>query len=135
MSGGYISCGQFMGEDKSGNAFFGLLEDHEEVVSEEERQRWEEAFAEPLRWQMDAQDEDEAPLFRIDKTMMETVVTPLTRYYERQTERLGNPDPMDAPNLDDGRDGEGWKYYCAYGLLRAWQECQKTGKDVVVHFD
>lgn len=135
MGGGYISCGNFMGEDKSGSAFFPLLNDLEEVVGAEERDLWEREFAQPLRRQMEARDEDEPGFFRITKTMMEPLAAPLDRYYRRQMERLGNPDPIEALQLDDERDGEGWRYYCACDLLRAWQECQRTGKDVVVHFD
>jgi hypothetical protein len=138
MGGVYISCGKFSGDDKSGSAFQGLLAGIADLLSSAEAAEYRSQIFDPV----------------ISALTDHTLITPkiaaqlhplLKRYSDRLRERLGNPDPWEAPGLDEkaGLDptaakwgeGLGWQYYCAHDLLRACEVSAETNEPIVVSFD
>ena len=130
MSGGYISCGSWLGEDKSGSGFFEVLEGIEDIISEHEYSNWEESFSNPLREQLEDMDEDELPYMKINKAMLDVLIPLAKRYNTQLLNELGNPE---AENWHETE--EGWQLMCLADLFEAYKACSKSNKDVTVHFD
>jgi hypothetical protein len=135
MSGGYLSCGDWSGDDKSGSAFFEMVQDIEDSLNDAERDEWEERFAAPLRQQMDGQPEDDVPSFTLSREMMEVLGPKVAPYFDRLRERLGNPPPDSWHEIGERRTGEGWRLICAQDVLKAYQASKATADDVFLHFD
>jgi hypothetical protein len=135
MSGGYFSCGNWMGDDKTGSAFFEVLDNLEDVVTSEERPLWDAEFAAPLRAQLDELDEDEPPFMELSRQMMDVLVPPARRYFQLLNERLGHPDPDTWPEIGERKTGAGWELMCLEDLFRAYDACCKSNESVTVHFD
>jgi hypothetical protein len=141
MGGGYISCGEFMGEDKSGSALPGVLRDIPKVLSSAEAADFRKQVAGPL---MEAMGRGEQEV-EVSATTVSLLLAPLARYHAHLDETLGHPHPHDAPELDRQRgmnmtdakwgDGLGWQFYCTHDLLRACEVSQKTGAPIVLNFD
>src|SRR5687767_12921583 len=120
MGGGYISCGEFMGDDKSGSAFEGVLRGIPIVLTAEEGTAFSEQVAAPLLQALHEGGEQ----FEISPEMVSHLLQPLTRYHAHLDETLGHPHPYDAPELDRERgldmtdakygDGPGWQFYCTH---------------------
>lgn len=140
MGGGYISCGKWRGDDKSGSAIDGVFSalrpffsedtaahfDRNEALAKDGFQRGEQEFSLPI-------------------DLAAKLIEPLEKYYEELGKKLGHPDPGDAPELDraTGMDmarakwgeGDGWRYYCAHDLLEACRHAVNTNTPIVVGFD
>jgi len=140
MGGGYISCGDFLGEDKSGSAISGVFEALEPLLSAEASDVMERLNAD-VEQRFDEGEQE----FRIPPPLAALLVEPLERYQQELGARLGHPDPAEAPDLDraSGLDpidakwgaGDGWRYYCVHDLLQACQLSRESGQPVVVSFD
>lgn len=139
MSGGYISCGEFIGGDKTGTAFFEMLEDIVDVITPAEKPAFKAELVLPLQEQLadqeDDEDEAEEPVIALSRPMMNALVPPMKRYLQRTLERLKNPAPETWRNIGQGETGEGWRLICAQDLLKAYEACIKSGEDVIVQFD
>ena len=135
MAGGYISCGDFLGSDKTGTAIFEMLNDVEEQVTPQERKKWASVFAKPLQKQLESLDEDDLPYMELSKKMMDVLVGPLRRYYDALNAQLNHPSFDEAAEIGEWRSGEGWRLLCAHDLLEAYDVCCRTKRPVVVHFD
>ena len=141
MGGGYISCGEFMGEDKSGSAFEGVLRGIPTLLSAKEAARFSDQVATPLLQALHEGGEQ----FEISPEMVSHLFQPLTRYHAYLDETLGHPHPYDAPELDRKRGldmteakygaGLGWQFYCTHDLLRACEVSQQKGEPIVFGFD
>ena len=135
MSGGYVSCGSWLGDDKSCSAFLPLLDSLEEVVAESERAEWETKVVAPLRTQLDATDADDMPFLRLNPDTMECLGRVARRYVEQQIGRGVAPEPDESFSADGWRSGPGWRLYCATDLVTASEKAQSSGNEVVIHFD
>ena len=135
MSGGYVSCGRWMGEDKSCSGFMPLLDELEKLVRDDERANWEAQLAAPLRSQFETTPEDDMPYLTLTPPMMECLATFVRRYVEIEVAKGVAPEPDDSDDGSGWRAGPGWRLYCAVDLLRAQQECAVTGRTVVIHYD
>lgn len=141
MDGGYISCGKFQGEDKSGSAIGGVLRSVPTLLSEEEATTFNQKVATGLLQALDEGRE----WFEISPEMVSHLAGPLTRYMAHLNNMLGNPHPWEAPDLDEKRGidpieakygaGPGWQLYCTHDLLRACEISQNSGKAIVISFD
>jgi hypothetical protein len=127
MAGGYISCGSFMGGDKSGSAFQGLLEAIECFRPVVEAEQFRAAVIGPVLEQGYSEDQT----LSVPADVVPHSADPLRRYYDHQGRQMGHPLPHDAPDLDKVArldpvaakwgEGPGWQYYCAHDLLKAWR--------------
>ncbi len=134
MGGGYISCGEWLGDDKSGSAFLSLLDELEQTLLPEETSRWQEMVGEPLQEQLNDTPEDDMPYLELDRAMMDCLIGPVRRYVAQERARGIRGDPPGT--VEDGwQSGPEWRLYCAIDLLRAHDECSRTGDTVVIHFD
>ncbi len=132
MSGGYLSCGEWMGEDKTGTAFLevaAVLE--EDVVTEEESSQWDQHFADPLRAQLEELDEDDNPYMELSPEMMEVLVPVARRYFSTlESDNSG----LSEENFHE--QGEtGWHWICLKELFRAYEAQKVNGEKVVIHYD
>jgi hypothetical protein len=141
MAGGYISCGSFMGADKSGSAFEGLLEAIAQSLPTEESRQFRDTVIRPV---LDpGYSEEQTLIVPADVALL--LRGPLRSYYDHLGEQLGYPLPLEAPDLDRkaGLDpveakwgkGLGWQHYCAHDLLQACLESRRSGEPVVLSFD
>jgi hypothetical protein len=139
MGGGYIQCGHFSGEDKSGSALSGVFEALQSRMLPQERESWNTDFLSAI------EEEAEEQTMEIRPHLIPLLYQPLKTYYEDLGAKLGYPIPFEAPELDrqSGLDmtdakwgaGDGWRYYCAHDLLRACEESLQTGEGIIISFD
>lgn len=137
MAGFHLSCGEWMGTDKSASAISEVLTDVSKVVTPKERAAWRDDFMRPFNAQITSDDPGDFPPIRMSKEMMEALIGPLRRYRKKLGERLGDPDPYEAPQLveDSGnRDSDGWRLLCAQELIAAYEACMESGEPVVLIF-
>lgn len=139
MGGGYISCGEFTGSDKSGSAIAGVWSVIENVYAEAAlKHRLAEWDAEAQQAFRDGATEADMP-----PDVAAAIIKPLESYVRDLGEKLGHPEPSEAPQLDAHLDptdakwgaGNGWRYYCAVDLLAACKVSAETGQDVIISFD
>ena len=139
MGGGYIKCGDFLGDDKSGSAIFGIFDAIALMLPPDRQKIWQTNFLDAI----EGQEEEQGIL--IAPQLVRLLAEPLKIYYEQLREKLGNPAPFDAPRLDSERGlnpteakwgaGDGWRYYCAHDLLRACEISEQTGESIIISFD
>jgi hypothetical protein len=141
MGGGYISCGEFVGADKSGSALSGVWSVIENVYAEAALKH---RLAE---WDVEAQEAFRAGSMEADlpSQIAADLIKPLERYVADLGQKLGHPEHADAPALDEAAGiprmdakwgaGDGWRYYCAVDLLAACRVSAETGDVVVIAFD
>ena len=141
MGGGYISCGGFMGDDKSGSALSGVLRDIPKILSQAEAVAFQTNVAAPLLEAIQSGEQE----FQVPPSTVSLLAGPLARYHAHLDEALGHPVPCEAPELDRQRgmdmtdakwgDGLGWQFYCTHDLLRACEVSNKTGEPITLSFD
>ena len=141
MAGGYIVCGEFSGDDKSGSAISGVFQALPECIPQSEQDSFVESILNPLA---DYLEENEDHIL-IDADTATALLPPVDALYERYGNELGLPEPFDAPSLDEAAglaasdakwgQGIGWRYYCLHDLRIALRRSVKTGESVVVSFD
>src|SRR5687768_17549245 len=95
MGGGYISCGKFLGEDKSGSAIAGVLRGIPTVLSETEAAAFRSVIGEPSLAAVARSQALELP-----PRLTARLIEPLRIYHEHLRVVLGGPDPGEAPELD-----------------------------------
>ena len=141
MGGGYISCGEFMGEDKSGSAFEGVLRGILTMLPPKEAVTFTMHVATPLLQALQEGQEQ----FEIPPDMVGHLFEPLKRYHAHLDHMLGHPHPHEAPELDRQRgldmieakygSGPGWQFYCTHDLVRACEVSRRTGEPIIFAFD
>lgn len=141
MGGGHISCGDFTGEDKSGSAIFGVLDELPLCVSEQERITFVSEVIEPLHRQLDETGE----YFLIERDAAIRMQPAVESLFVRFKEQYGDATVWDAIEQDDKSTldltdvkwgkGAGWQYYCVTDLRIAIKQCIETDVPVCVTFD
>lgn len=141
MAGGYISCGDFSGDDKSGSAISGVFATLPECLPESERNAFIETALDPLAEYLE-ENEDH---FLIEPDTASMLLGPVDTLYSQYANELGNPEPFNAPQIDEDRgmdatdakwgQGIGWRYYCLHDLRLALRKSIESGEPVVVSFD
>ena len=145
MGGGYISCGDWMGNDKSGSASTAVFEQLERFMSGPDLEAFNLFMNSPVDpTEMEAGHFDET-LIVIPQTIAVTLIEPLERYRDELSTKLGHPLPVAAPSLDQkaGIDptkakygaGDGWRLYCVADLIEACQRSRKTNAPVEISWD
>jgi hypothetical protein len=118
MSGGYVSCGKWLGDDKSCTEFLPLLEALEDLVTAAERKAWEKNVAGPIRGSLEALSEDDLPYFRLAPAAAALLAGVAARFLERSKRKKDES-----------------LRRCAEDLVRAAAKSKATGKKVVIHYD
>ena len=141
MGGGYIQCDDFCGDDKSGSAMSGVLEELPSQLSESERETFVNELIAPLQRQLDETGE----YFLIPPASSKRLLPVVDSLYDNYRQRFGDADVWDAIELDDesGLDpieakwgkGAGWRYYCLTDLRVALRRSIDSDSDVCVSFD
>jgi hypothetical protein len=133
MAGLHFSCGEWLGEDKSADPFFDIIQKElGAFVTEEERPTWRKQFLAPLARQARARQ------LKLKPEMMRVIVEPLRRYRDALAQRLGLSGP-DAPLTELGayprvESEDERKLVCVRDLLAGNEVCQKTNKPIHVYF-
>ncbi|ELP30120.1 hypothetical protein Q31b_50170 [Novipirellula aureliae] len=141
MGGGYIQCDDFCGDDKSGSAMSGVLEELPSQLSDSERETFVNELIAPLQRQLDETGE----YFLIPPASSKRLLPVVDSLYDNYRQRFGDADVWDAIELDDesGLDpieakwgkGAGWRYYCLTDLRVALRRSIDSDSDVCVSFD
>ncbi len=141
MGGGYISCGQFCGDDKSGSAISGVFEAIPELIPEDARSEFISSVLDPLADSL----EENGDYFLIEPEIAALLLPPVDALYMQYGNELGNPEPFDAPEIDEDRGldtteakwgkGIGWRYYCLHDLRIALRKSIESKESVVINFD
>lgn len=127
MAGLHFSCDDWMGDDKSADALFDVIQKElDSFVTEEEKPAWRKQFLVPYVRQARARQ------LKLKPEMMRAIAEPLRRYQAALLERLEMPDPDADPPWERGEDAE--RLYCVRDLLRGNEVCQRSGKPIVVCF-
>ncbi len=138
MGGGYISCGDFLGDDKSGAPIGGILEDLVSNLADTQNS----AIATELLEQLDSETDHILiepghaskllPDFKHLQTYYKTLFPDLDNWwliFEREVQQ----------GMDNvaGKWGEsiGWKIYCLADLIPACEISISTNEPVVISFD
>ena len=141
MGGGYIQCDDFSGDDKSGSAMSGVLEELPSQLPESERDAFFNELISPLHCQLDETGE----YFLIPPASSKRLLPVVDSLFEKYRLRFGDANIWDAVELDDesGLDpieakwgkGAGWRYYCLTDLRTALRRSIVSESDVCVSFD
>ena len=141
MAGGYIHCGEFSGEDKSGSAIAGVLDALTVCVPDTDRMHFVTTILNPIREAIEEANDH----ILIESDIAARIRSPVDDLYKRLGEELGHPQPWDAPQFDEdqGLDpteakwgkGKGWQYYCVHDLRLACDESVKSGEPICISFD
>jgi hypothetical protein len=137
MSGGNIMCGEFVGNDKSGSALSGVLDNLLELAKKEK-------LIEVIRQLQSSMEEGEDHLL-IDPELAAILLPAVNAYHKKLKTELGDVDPASIIELDDTDDvdpveakwgtGKGWQFYCTTDLIKALKESKKIEEPVVIVFD
>src|SRR5262245_23807545 len=126
MAGLHFSCGDWMGDDKSANSLFDIIEKElEAFITEEEKPAWRKQFLVPFARQARSRQ------LKLKPEMMRAIVKPLQRYQDALVQKLGLPNADADP---EEWDDDAWRLYCVRDLLRGNKVCQSTGKPIIVCF-
>lgn len=141
MGGGYIQCGDFLGNDKSGSAISGLIDALPKFAPAEDRRSFVKSVIAPLRESLANTHE----YILIEPTIAARLIIALEIFNSHVGQELGFPEPSEAPDKDReaGLDpteakwgkGKGWQYYCAHDLLQACRVSVEGGQPICVSFD
>lgn len=141
MSGGYINCADFTGDDKSCSAISGVFEELPSVLPEFERDVFVAEVIQPLQDQL----EETGEYFLINQATSERLLRPVDMLYEEYRKRFGDSEVWDAVELDHASGmnpvqakwgaGPGWRYYCLTDLRKGLRRSIETGADVCISFD
>ncbi|MCI0455914.1 MAG: hypothetical protein L0Z62_02905 [Gemmataceae bacterium] len=127
MSGLHFSCADWMGDDKSANSLFDIIDGElEAFITEKEKPAWRKQFLVPYARQARARE------LKLKPEMMRVIIEPLKRYRDALVKKLGLPDPEADIEDWDAEDAE--KLYCVRDLIRGNEVCQRTKKPIVVCF-
>ena len=156
MGGGYIECGDYLGDDKSGSPSEDILSllfrraagraaySRRHLLGRFFRRGprlpdWLDEFESALR---------EPPVpheIRLSAGVAGGLLPYAEKYHAELGEKLGNPAPSEAPELDSraGMDpsaakwgkGDGWRFYCTNDLVQALRQSLVTNLPVVITFD
>lgn len=141
MGGIYIQCGSFFGNDKSGSAIEGLLDELLPLASAPQR-----AVLERVRAALDG--EPDGDYGRVASADAATLISLLEAYIadiHGQYGQISDPfelidrDFAENPLLDQtaAKYGEsrGWRLYCATDLAQACKTAKQESEDVILTWD
>jgi hypothetical protein len=135
MAGLHFSCGTWLGGDKSADPFFEIAMDElpDHLLPAEEA-AWAQQVS-PFFWEPLGETPTQV---RIPLAIMWLLVVPARRYRADLAEELGLSGPEatveEIANFPADCDSAEFRYYCIVDLIRAAEECERSGKDVVVTF-
>lgn len=133
MAGLHFSCGEWLGEDKSADPLFDIIQKElDAFVTEEEKPAWRKQFLVPFNRQSRARQ------LKLKPEMMRAIAEPLRRYRDALARRLGLSSP-DASLEELGsyprvESEEERKLVCVRDLLAGNEMCQRTGEPIIVVF-
>jgi hypothetical protein len=146
MSGGYVSCGVFIGDDKSCSALSGVIEQIEELPSYRADGSSGEFLTRIKTFLSIGGDPEWTDYLLIAPPQAAALKPYLEECKETLIAELGTADPFDAIEEDSavrGLDpleaqwgkGKGWRLYCVTDLLRAIEHCELSGDVICLTFD
>lgn len=141
MSGGYISCGDFDGEEKSGAYVVDVLEDLPGILPAESQEAFRDEFIRPLLEEY----EENGDWFVIDPDVCENlfpVIKELCKQYREKYGNLSADEVIDAddetgiyPPLSVPGEFSGRKYLALIDLERAAEISVESKEPISISFD
>jgi len=133
MAGLHFYCGDWMGEDKSADPVFEMIEEVADQLRPEEEAAWHDVFA--PAWSEAIQAENEVI---ITPEMLNAIAQPLRRYRDGLVSRLGLSGPEASIDELGGFPRTCTpterRFECVADLLEGYAVARQTGRPVVVHF-
>ena len=148
MAGGYISCGDFCGDDKSASALSGVVEDLKAMLRWENEPKLLELMENITAFvtgeAVPPDDWEEEIIIRPDQ--MGSLLPHLKKYQDKLINQTVTSDPLEAIDREQEStsvdptdlkwgEGIGWRLYCVADLMRAAEHSIKTGDEVSITFD
>jgi len=134
MGGGYISCGDFEGEDKSASAFFGVLAAIRPALESLNAAHVNSFVQQVAKVETGHAD----PPVVIPPRVAAVVLPRLSVLRDELVARLGTSDRYAALDAaPEGKWGEGpaWELHCIEDLIPAWEHAIEEQQDIVIDFD
>lgn len=134
MGGGYISCGDFEGDDKSASAFFGVF-----AAIRSDLEALNDAQVQSFVYQVGRVEtgHDDPPI-AIAPHLASVLLPRLVIFRDQLVERLGTRDRYAALEANpEGKWGEGlaWQFNCVEDLIPACEHAVENQENVVIDFD
>ena len=132
MAGFHFYCGTWLGDDKSANPIFDVIDEVCELVASETDDRSMEDFI--RLWNAQQENDD----IRLSQMMLSVLENPLRRYQAVLVRRLGLSSPQ-ASIKELGAfprsitDDES-KFECVVDIFKGYEVVKKTGNPLVIHF-
>jgi hypothetical protein len=148
VGGGYISCGDFEGDDKSGSALLGVVEDLQTLLRRESDSALGDLLAGMHAFVSGeaAPPDDWEDKIEITADQMAALLPYLKKCRDHLVENSGTSDPgkaMEAEQAASGSNsselkwgkGTGWRLYCVTDLLGAAEHAMANQQSVFISFD
>ena len=132
MAGLHFYCGKWLGDDKSANPIFDVIDDVREFVSPETDHRTMAGFFQ--EWE--AQQENDE--IKLSQMMLSALYNPLKRYQSALVSRLGlssseaSIEELGAFPRSISEDEA--KFLCVVDLFKGIEVVKRTGNPLVIHF-
>jgi hypothetical protein len=135
MAGLHFSCGKWLGEDKSADPFFEVaMDDLPFYLLPVEKEAWAQQV-EPFFWEPLGEPGNQV---RIPPAIMRLLSVPARRYRAELAEDLGLSGPEATVDeivaFPTDREATEFRYRCVVDLIRAAEECERSGEPVAVTF-
>ncbi len=146
MGGGYISCGEFSGDDKSCSALKGVIDQIVALPSYRPSSELQQCLQRISAFLAGGGDAEWSDCLAIDPSQAAELEPYLEECRRSLISDLGTSDPFKAIEMDDaapGLDateakwgkGKGWRLYCITDLLRAVAHSRVRGDVIYIAFD
>ena len=146
MGGGYVSCGEFTGADKSCSAFQGVLDQVADLSSYRPDAALD-AFVERVRSFLSGNGDPEWSDYILIPHKLAIDLEPYLEECKRSlVADMKTDDPFEAIERDEAESGldpidakwgkgKGWRLYCVHDLLLAIAHSRATREEICISFD
>jgi hypothetical protein len=132
MAGLHFYCGNWLGEDKSANPVFDVIEEVREFASPETD---DPSMAEFFR-EWDAQQQNDE--VKLSQRMLSALCNPLRRYQSVLVSRLGlssaEASIRELGAFPRSISEDEAKFLCVVDIFKGFEVVKKTGNPLVIHF-
>jgi hypothetical protein len=132
MGGIHFYCGKWLGQDKSANPIFEVVDELQGFVTAEDKPQWQQRFMQ--QWNEQQQNEEIA----MTPEMLQVLVPPAIRFRDALVERLGlsgpNPDIEEFGLFPKTESDDEKKYWCLRDILAGNEVSQRENRPLMVHY-
>jgi len=131
MAGLHFYCGKWLGEDKSANPIFEVIDEVREFVSPETDRSMVDFFRE---WEAQAENDE----IKLSQMMLSALYDPLKRYQGVLVSRLGLSSSQasieELGEFPRSISEDESKFLCVVDIFKGFEVVNRTGNPLVIHF-